>query len=182
MTLSNKKKKSALAANKIQKLRDIRLFIVDVDGVLTDGRIFWIESTGWARSFSVKDGYGLRLLLKAGIEVGVISGGDSKGVQERIQFLGIKHAYLGNEAKLSAYEHLKKKLKLQDFEIAYIGDELFDLPVLRKVGFAATVPQAVEEVQEDVDYITKAQGGEGAVREIADFIRKYSRHSKKIEE
>jgi 3-deoxy-D-manno-octulosonate 8-phosphate phosphatase KdsC-like HAD superfamily phosphatase len=87
-----------------RRLKKLKMLILDVDGVMTDGRVFWVEGTGWTRMFSVKDGYGLKLLMKAGIEVGVISGGDSKSVRERAQFLGIKHVYLGDENKVVALE------------------------------------------------------------------------------
>lgn len=155
-----------------KKLRKIRMLALDIDGVLTDGRVWYVEGTGWTRSFSVKDGYGLKLLQKAGLEIAFISGGDSKSVRERAQFLGIKHVYLGDENKLIALEKIVKSTGLTEDQIAFVGDELFDIPVLERVGFSATVPAAVPEVKEVVDYIAKEPGGLGAVREIADLIRK----------
>src|SRR5690242_12657366 len=85
-----------------ERLKRIKMLILDVDGVMTDGRVWWIEGTGWTRAFNVKDGYGLKLLMRAGIDIGLISGGDSKSVRERAQFLGIKHVYLGDENKIIA--------------------------------------------------------------------------------
>lgn len=155
-----------------ERLKKIKMLILDVDGVMTDGRVFWVEGTGWTRQFSVKDGYGLKLLMKAGVDVGVISGGDSKSVRERAQFLGIKHVYLGDENKLIALEKIISDTGFKPEQLAFVGDDLFDIPVLEKVGFSATVPHAVIEVQEVVDYITIDNGGFGAVREIADLIRK----------
>ncbi len=155
-----------------ERIKKLKMLILDVDGVMTDGRVFWIEGTGWTRMFSVKDGHGLKLLMKAGVDVGVISGGDSKSVRERAQFLGIKHIYLGDENKLVALEKIMSDTGLAAEQIAFVGDDLFDMPVLEKVGFSATVPHAVIEVQELVDYITVESGGFGAVREIADLIRK----------
>src|SRR5688572_18118437 len=91
---------NAISKELRDRLKRIKMLCLDVDGVMTDGRIWWIEGTGWTRAFSVKDGYGLKLLMKAGIEIAVISGGDSKSVRERAQFLGIKHVYLGDENKI----------------------------------------------------------------------------------
>lgn len=147
------------------------MLILDVDGVMTDGRIWWIEGTGWTRAFSIKDGYGLKLLMKAGFDVAVISGGDSKSVRERAQFLGIKHVYLGDENKLVAIEKIRGATGFTNDQFAFVGDELFDIPVLKIVGFSATVPHAVSEVKEEVDYVTQEPGGFGAVREVADLIR-----------
>ena len=155
-----------------QQLKKIKMLILDVDGVMTDGRVFWVEGTGWTRMFSVKDGYGLKLLMKAGVDVGVISGGDSKSVRERAQFLGVKHVYLGDENKMVALEKIMRDTGYKSEQLAFVGDDLFDMPVLQAVGFAATVPHAVIEVQEVVHYITTEEGGFGAVREIADLIRK----------
>jgi len=154
------------------RLEKIRMLILDVDGVMTDGRVLWIDGTGWTRFFSVKDGYGLKLLMRAGIDVAVISGGDSKSVRERAQFLGIKHVYLGDENKIVALEKIIKATGLKSDQMAFVGDDLFDMPVLQAVGFAATVPHAVPEVKEVVHYITQELGGFGAVREVADLIRK----------
>jgi 3-deoxy-D-manno-octulosonate 8-phosphate phosphatase (KDO 8-P phosphatase) len=153
------------------RLKKVRMLILDVDGVMTDGRIWWIEGTGWTRAFSVKDGYGLRLLMRAGFDIAVISGGDSKSVRERAQFLGIKHVYLGDENKLTALEKIMKATGYKHDQLAFVGDDLFDMPVLELVGFSATVPHAVPEVKEIVHYITTEPGGFGAVREVADLIR-----------
>lgn len=154
-----------------ERIKKIKMLILDVDGVMTDGRIWWIEGTGWTRAFSIKDGYGLKILMKAGYEVAVISGGDSKSVRERAQFLGIKHVYLGDENKLIALEKIMKATGFTHEQIAFVGDELFDIPVLKVAGFSATVPHAVSEVKEIVHYVTQEPGGFGAVREVADLIR-----------
>lgn len=163
---------STLPKTMIEKLSKIRMLILDVDGVLTDGRIWWIEGTGWTRAFSVKDGYGMKLLMKAGIDLAIISGGDSKSVRERAQFLGIKHVYLGDENKLIALEKIMRDTGFKYEQLAFVGDDLFDIPVLEVVGFSATVPHAVYEVKKAVHYVTKEPGGSGGVREICDLIRK----------
>lgn len=157
------------------KLRKIRLLILDIDGVMTDGRIFWQESQGqgggWTRYFHIKDGYGLKVLMAAGVDVAVISGGDSFDVRKRMEFLKIKHVFLGDENKIVAFDKIVEATGLKPEQMAFMGDDLFDIPVIEKVGFSATVPHAVEPVKARVDYITEHHGGWGAVREIADAIR-----------
>ena len=154
------------------RLKKIRLLALDVDGVMTDGRIFWLEGHGWTRYFHIRDGYGMKLLMKAGIEVAVISGGDSKDVRTRMEFLGVKHVFLGDEDKIKAFDRILKATGYTADQISFMGDELFDLPVLERVGFSATVPHAVEPVRAKVHYITEAHGGWGAVREVIDAILK----------
>lgn len=170
-----------IAGEAYEKLKKLRVLILDVDGVMTDGRVFWIEGTGWTRFFSIKDGYGLKLLMKAGVQVGIISGGDSQSVRERGKFLGVQHIYLGDENKIVAYEKIKTAINAKDEEIGFVGDELFDIPVLKLAGFSATVPHAVHEVKEVVHYIASAAGGDGAVREIADMIR-YAKEGKSFDD
>ena len=154
------------------RLKKIKLLILDVDGVMTDGRIFWLDGHGWTRYFHIKDGYGLKLLMKAGIQVAVISGGDSKDVRIRMEFLKIPYVFLGDENKLIALTKITEATGLTHDQMAFMGDDLFDIPVLEKMGFSATVPHAVDPVKERVHYITESPGGWGAVREIADAIRK----------
>src|SRR3989344_6051600 len=170
-----------IAADAYEKLKKLRVLILDVDGVLTDGLVFWVEGTGWSRFFSVKDGYGLKLLMKCGVQIGIISGGDSQSVRERGKFLGVQHIYLGDENKIIAYEKIKTAINATDDEIGFVGDELFDIPVLKESGFSATVPGAVHEVKDVVDYIASEPGGRGAVREIADMIR-YAKEGKSFDE
>ncbi len=180
--MPKKKSASKKSTSKISKqLKDIRFLLLDVDGVLTDTRLWWIEGTGWTRSFSVKDGYGIKLLMKTGVDVGIITAGDSKSVRERAKVLGISHAYFGDEDKVKALKKIMETTGLKAENFAYVGDELFDIPLLKEVGFSATVPHAVDEVKESVDYITKSEGGMGAVREICDMIRKsHETHSVKL--
>lgn len=155
----------------LKRLKKIKLLALDIDGVLTDGRIFWHEGQGWTRLFSVRDGYGIRTLMKLGIDIAIISGGESLDVKKRIEFLKLNHIYLGNEDKLVALNDLMKKTGLKAEQIAYIGDELFDLPVIEAVGFGATVPEAVPAVQKRAHYVTKSPGGFGAARELVELIR-----------
>jgi len=154
------------------RLKKIKILILDVDGIMTDGRIFWLDGHGWTRNFHVRDGYGLKLLMKAGIQVAIISGGDSKDVRTRMEFLKIPHVFLGDEDKLKALEKITTATKFSHEQMAFMGDDIYDIPVLERVGFAATVATAVMSVKERVHYVTQADGGWGAVREVADAIRK----------
>lgn len=153
------------------RLKKIKLLILDVDGVLTDGSLFWLEGQGWTRSFHIKDGYGMKVLMKCGIDVAIISGGDSLDVRKRMEFLKIKHVFLGDEDKLKALDKIVSATGFALDQIAFVGDELFDIPVMEKVGFSATVPHAVEAVKRRAHYVTETPGGKGAVREVTDAIR-----------
>lgn len=151
-------------------LSKVKVLILDIDGVMTDGRIFWSEGIGWGAMYSVIDGFGIRCLMKAGLEVCVISGGSFVSHKERAKVLGIRHAYFGDENKIVAFEKIKADLGVKDQDCAYIGDELFDIPVLERVSFAATPPHAPAAVKRVVHYITKKEGGHGCVRELTDLI------------
>lgn len=154
------------------RLKKIKLLALDIDGVMTDGRVFWQEGQGWTRYFHIKDGHGLKVLMSAGIDVAVISGGDSQDVRIRMEFLKIKHVFLGDESKLKALDKIMSSTGFTAEQIAFMGDELFDIPVIEKVGFSATVPHAVDPVKARAHYVTESPGGWGAVREVADAIRK----------
>jgi 3-deoxy-D-manno-octulosonate 8-phosphate phosphatase (KDO 8-P phosphatase) len=153
------------------RLKKIKLLILDIDGVMTDGRIFWLDGHGWTRHFHIKDGYGLKVLMKAGVQVAIISGGDSKDVRVRMEHLKIEHVFLGDEDKLKALDKIVASTGFALDQMAFMGDDLFDIPVIEKVGFSATVPHAVDAVKRRALYVTESPGGWGAVREIADAIR-----------
>jgi 3-deoxy-D-manno-octulosonate 8-phosphate phosphatase (KDO 8-P phosphatase) len=154
-----------------KKLSQIKLIILDVDGVLTDGRIYWLSDQGWTRSYHTQDGYGIRLMMRNGIQVAVFSGSDSLDIRERMKILNITHTYLGSEDKIKALEDVIQKTGLSPEQMLFIGDDLFDIPVLEKVGFSATVPHAPSAVKKRVDYVTEAPGGFGAVRELIEALR-----------
>jgi len=157
------------AVNK--KAKAIRLVILDVDGVLTSGVIYYSNDDAIEfKGFHVHDGLAIKLLQKAGIEVAIISAKKSRLVERRLQELEVKHIYLGYEDKVPPYETLKQNLKLSDEEIAYMGDDLPDLPLLRRVGLAITVPQAPQIVKQLVDFTTENKAGKGAVREAVELI------------
>jgi 3-deoxy-D-manno-octulosonate 8-phosphate phosphatase (KDO 8-P phosphatase) len=154
------------------KLSKIKVALFDVDGILTNGLISWDgEPVGFNRSTHTQDGYGLKVLMQAGIKVGVISGGNSEGVVKRFrENLNLDYVYLGNEDKREAYLKVLDKGH-KDEEILYMGDEFFDLPLLKRAGFSATVPNASYEIREAVDYVTIRPSGQACVREVIDLIR-----------
>jgi 3-deoxy-D-manno-octulosonate 8-phosphate phosphatase (KDO 8-P phosphatase) len=155
-----------------ERLRKIRLLLLDVDGVLTDGRITYDANGVESKSFDVKDGHGLKMLQRAGIKVGIITGRKSEIVALRARELGIEILYQGAMQKLPPYETILQEHGFEDREVAYVGDDLVDLPVLRRVGFAVTVADGVEELRGRVDYVTRRPGGLGAVREVCDLLLK----------
>jgi 3-deoxy-D-manno-octulosonate 8-phosphate phosphatase (KDO 8-P phosphatase) len=151
-------------------LSQIKLVAFDVDGVLTDGTVEYIEGQGFTRRFTIKDGYGIKLLLENQIQVAVISGGESLDLKKRIEWLKIPHAILGSEDKLRNLQKLGAELSIPFHQIAYIGDDLFDIPALKIAGFSATVPGAQTLVKNTVHAITRNPGGFGAGRELCDAV------------
>jgi 3-deoxy-D-manno-octulosonate 8-phosphate phosphatase (KDO 8-P phosphatase) len=152
------------------KLKKIKLLLLDVDGVLTDGGVYIAESGERFKKFNIQDGYGIVKLQKAGVRVAIISGGNSKMVQRRADELGITDVYQSYDDKITAYEHVKHKYQLRDDEIAHVGDDELDLPVMKVVGFCASPADALPVVRKHVDFVCKRRGGEGAVREVVDAI------------
>ncbi|MCX7977457.1 MAG: HAD-IIIA family hydrolase [Bdellovibrionaceae bacterium] len=161
----------------ISKLKKIKALVLDVDGVMTDTRI-WMDSSGeWRRFFSIRDGVGIKRLIAQGYRLGVITGSSTSDIRARVKTLGIPYFYEGAEDKSPAFDHLLKATDLKENEVAYVGDDIFDIPLLRRVAFAATVPDAVDEVKEVAHYVTHRRGGEGAVREVCDLIHQYGAFS-----
>lgn len=153
-----------------QKAQQIKLLILDVDGILTDGKIYITDEGKEFKGFHSRDGIGVKLLLKHGIEIAIISGRETKAVNFRLKPFGMTHIYQNIEDKLAKFKELQKKLNLSLNEIAYMGDDLPDLPVMSKVGFSITVLDADAFVKQHADYITTLPGGRGAVREAAELI------------
>jgi len=162
------------------KLAAIKLLLLDVDGVLTDGRITYDNRGNELKSFDVKDGHGLKLLQRAGIAIGIITGRQSELVARRAAELGIEILYQGALRKLDPYLEILEQLGLDDRQVAYVGDDLIDLPVLRRVGFSATVSDAHPELVPLVDYVAGRPGGRGAVREICDLLLKGGGHWQRV--
>lgn len=154
----------------LKKLKLIKLLILDVDGVLTDGRLWYGENGEAIKAFHVHDGYGIRSVQKAGITVAIITARESKIVTRRMQDLGVEHVYQNAHDKSAAFDDLLKKLKLTPEKAAYIGDDLPDLSVMRRVGLSIAVANAVTAIKKEVDWHTQNTGGNGAVREICDLL------------
>jgi 3-deoxy-D-manno-octulosonate 8-phosphate phosphatase (KDO 8-P phosphatase) len=150
----------------------VRLLILDVDGVLTDGGIILDNEGNELKKFHVRDGHGIQMLQAAGVEVAIITGRGSRVVELRAQELGIRELYQRCKDKGAAYEHLLGKLGLRQEEVAYMGDDVVDIPLLRKVGLPIAVADAHQEARRHALLITSQPGGRGAVREATDFIIK----------
>ncbi len=164
----------------INKARKVKLLILDVDGVMTEGRILYTEQGEEIKAFYIGDGLGIRLLQRAGIGVAVISARESEAVARRAEELGVTQVYQGASRKIEAYRNLLKNNQLRDEEVAYVGDDLLDLPVLRRVGFSVAVADGAPEIKKSVDYVTRKKGGQGAVREICELILKAQGKWKKV--
>ncbi len=154
----------------LPKLRKIKAIFLDVDGVLTDGTIIYGSHGVEMKSFDSKDGFGISNAINSGIRVGIITGRRSDLVKRRAAELGIVDLYEGSIDKITPFEEIKRIYSLDSSEIAYVGDDLLDLPLLSKVGFSAAPSNAVRAVKSKVDYVSKAPGGQGGVREIIDMI------------
>jgi len=157
----------------IQKRAEkIRWFIMDVDGVLTDGGIIYDGNGKELKKFCVKDGMGITLLHNAGIKTAILTSRISPMVEKRAKELGIDEVIQGAKNKLELYEKLKKKYSIDDDQILYIGDDFPDLNVLKQVGFPVCVKDSPEEIKNVCIYITKNEGGKGAVREVCELLLK----------
>ncbi len=160
-----------IAKSHIDQLKKIKIFLSDVDGILTNGQLFYSgEEMGYNRLFHTHDGYGFKMLQNAGLKTGIITGGHSLGVKKRFEDLGLNYIFMKNEDKREAYKNILDE-GFKDEEILYIGDEFFDIPLLKRAGFSATCPEASLEIQESVTYVTKKSAGMGCVREVIDLVR-----------
>jgi 3-deoxy-D-manno-octulosonate 8-phosphate phosphatase (KDO 8-P phosphatase) len=153
-----------------QRAARVRLMLFDVDGVLTDGTLWYGPGGETFKAFNVLDGYGLKMLMQAGIAVGLLSGRKSEAVTIRAAELGIVHALLGIEDKRAAFEALTRKLGLDAAQAGFMGDELLDLPVLRRCGFACAPREAHDLVRRHAHYVSRADAGAGAVREVCEYL------------
>jgi 3-deoxy-D-manno-octulosonate 8-phosphate phosphatase (KDO 8-P phosphatase) len=159
-----------------QRALPVRLAIFDIDGVMTDGSLYFSDDGKEYKAFNSLDGHGLKMLRQTGIELAIITGRNSQVVVHRAKNLGIHHVYQGVDNKLDAYLHLLDKLGLQPEQTAYMGDDVVDLPVMTRCGLAICVPAAPAEVQQYAHVITQRDGGRGAVREACEFIMKAQGH------
>lgn len=153
-----------------QKATAIRLLALDVDGVLTNSNLLFNQAGDFAKAFHVQDGFGLRLLMKSDIDVAIITGKQSGIVLHRMQDLGIQHIYQNQAHKMLAYEDLKQKCDLTDQHIAYMGDDLPDLKVMKTAGLGIAVANADPSLHQHADWVTTRIGGQGAVRDVCQAI------------
>ncbi len=154
------------------RAREVRALVLDVDGVLTDGKVFYTSGGGEAKSFHVRDGLGIQLFGASGGRVAFLSGRASEVVERRGQELGVELMCLGIEDKVSAYESILERFQCSDAEVAYVGDDLPDLPMLRRVGLAFAVADAAPEIRSAAHVVLRSLGGQGAVREACERILK----------
>ncbi|MCP5093738.1 MAG: HAD-IIIA family hydrolase [Gammaproteobacteria bacterium] len=152
------------------KLVSIRLVAFDIDGVFTDGRFYLSDDGIESKAFNTQDGFGIRQLLKAGISVAVISGRESRAVEQRMNELDVPYVVQGCGNKVTALDNIAEELGITATECAYVGDDIPDLPLLEHVGFSIAVANAVEALREECDYTTSASGGCGAVREVCELV------------
>jgi 3-deoxy-D-manno-octulosonate 8-phosphate phosphatase (KDO 8-P phosphatase) len=160
----------AVSKEVLRRARQVRLMIFDVDGVLTDGTLWYGPRGEELKAFSAHDGHGIKLLAAAGIEIALLSGRRSKAVAVRARELGIRQVFQGVDDKLAVYRKLVKSKKLQPEATGFMGDELVDLPVLEHCGFACAPREAPQAVRSRVHYVTQAPAGRGAVRELCDLL------------
>lgn len=154
----------------IEKAKLIRLVIFDVDGVLTDGKLFFDESGREYKCFNTKDGHGIKMLRESGIETAVISGRKSLSVTLRMKSLGVKYVYQGQEDKRSAFDELCEMLSLNPAQVACVGDDVPDLTLFGRAGLAIAVADAHPAVRQQADWCTSLPGGCGAAREVCDLV------------
>jgi 3-deoxy-D-manno-octulosonate 8-phosphate phosphatase (KDO 8-P phosphatase) len=153
-----------------ERLADIRLLSLDVDGVLTDGGLYYTEDGGELRKFNVKDGMGIKLVLGAGVEVGIISASVAPAIRQRAERLGVTHVYTGVESKRAALDEMCGRLGIGLDRVAHMGDDVNDLPVFEAVGLAISVADGHAAARERAAFVTGRPGGAGCVREICDLL------------
>ena len=156
----------------MEKAKDIKLVILDVDGVMTDGRIVIDDNGVETRNFDIKDGMGVVVMMMSGVEVAIITSKKSVAVRHRAEELKIKRFHEGIKKKTEPYEEMLKEMGITDAQVAYVGDDLVDLSMMKRVGLPIAVGDAVEDVKKHAAYVTKARGGYGAGREVAEMILK----------
>ena len=156
--------------NVYEKAKRIRLAIFDVDGVLTDGSLYLTDGGEEIKVFNSRDGHGMKMLRESGVELAIITGRASRCVELRAKNLGVELLFQGADDKAQAFAALLAARKLDAAAAAYMGDDVVDLPVLRRCGLALTVPDAPLAVKQQVDYVTRAHGGRGAAREVCELI------------
>ena len=156
----------------LEKLKHIKAFVLDVDGVMTNGMLLVTESGEFLRQFNIKDGYALQLAVKRGFKIAVVSGARSKGVEHRLRGLGIKDIYLGLDSKTAAYNEFIEKNGLLPEQVLFMGDDIPDLELMKMAGLAVCPADAVEEIKAVAHYISPKNGGDSCVRDIIEKVLK----------
>ncbi|HET8883759.1 MAG TPA: HAD hydrolase family protein [Solimonas sp.] len=154
----------------IWRARDVRCLFLDIDGVLTDGKLYIGPNGEETKTNYVRDGLGIKMMLKAGLHVAVISGRPSEAMRARLSWLGVKHIALDTEDKTPAYERIRDTLGLKDAQCAHMGDDVPDLPLMQRVALAFSVADAHPKALDAAHWISRYGGGQGAVREAVDLI------------
>ncbi len=149
---------------------NVRLVVLDVDGVLTDGKLLIDDDGKEYKAFDSRDGHGIKMLQHTGIEVGIITGRISKLVEKRVSELNIKHVFQGCQEKLPVFQDLLAKLKIEPAQAAFVGDDIVDLSIMLRAGFAVAVNDAHELVKQYAHWVTPSNGGQGAVRELCEVV------------
>ncbi|MFN7262711.1 MAG: KdsC family phosphatase [Pseudobdellovibrionaceae bacterium] len=162
----------------VSQLKTVKMLVLDVDGILTDCRIWLSDSGEWRRRFSIRDGAGIKLLQEAGYKIAIITGSKAEDIRKRAEHLKIDYFFEGALDKEPSFQELQKKSGLKPQEMAYMGDDYFDVPVLSSVAFAATVSDAMESAKEVCHYVAARPAGTGAVREVCELILKYGAFAK----
>ena len=159
-----------MSADLLLRAKAVRLAVFDVDGVLTDGKLYFLPDGSEFKTFNTLDGHGIKMLMASGVRTAIITGRSSPVVERRAKNLGITHLFQGREDKLVALDELLAELGLGYEEVAYLGDDLPDLPAIRRAGLGMAVPSADPFVRQHADGVTQARGGEGAAREFCELI------------
>ncbi len=153
-----------------KRIQPLKMMIFDVDGVMTDGRVIYHDDGSEIKAFDVQDGHGIKLLQRAGFEVALITGRHCAAVEHRAKGLGIRRVFQGIHVKVEAYEQILSETGLAHEQVGYMGDDLIDIPVMRRVGFAVAVPNSSPHVLPHAHYVTRASGGHGACREVCELL------------
>jgi 3-deoxy-D-manno-octulosonate 8-phosphate phosphatase (KDO 8-P phosphatase) len=156
----------------LQRIEKITVLIMDVDGVMTDGKIIIDDLGNETKHFNARDGHGMKLLMRSGVEVFFLTGRESKVVEHRAAELGVREVYQGSKDKGKSLDSILNEKGLSGNMVAYMGDDIVDIPVFRKVGLSVAVADACEDVKKIANYVTDKKGGDGAVREVCEMILK----------
>ncbi len=169
-------KKLLVSKKSISAIKKIKLLCLDVDGVMTDGGIYYSNDGNIIRKYNIQDGYGIKKIIKFGLNLAVVTMSNEKNIKIRMKSLGIKNYFLNISSKLSVVSMLSKKMKIKMSEIAFLGDDLNDMEVMKKVGLPISVSNAVREIKKVTLFTTTLPGGSGAIRQVCDLIIKIKKN------